>query len=57
MKNKQPVLFQEWIKKAQNDLESAKILYREKGPTDSLCFHCQQAVEKHLKAFLVFNHI
>jgi len=45
----------EWVMKAQSDLETAEILYREKGPTDSLCFHCQQAAEKMLKAFLVFN--
>ncbi|KPJ56758.1 hypothetical protein AMJ49_04095 [Parcubacteria bacterium DG_74_2] len=46
-------LVKEWIIKAQNDLESAKILYRENGPTDSLCFHCHQTVEKILKGFLV----
>lgn len=54
MKNE---LYKEWIIKAQNDLESAKILYRENGPTDSLCFHCQQAVEKYLKSLLVFHKI
>jgi len=48
-------LFQEWIIKAQNDLKAAQILYREKGPSDTLCFHCHQAVEKYLKGFLVFN--
>lgn len=48
-------LSDEWINKAQNDLKTAEILYREKGPTDSLCFHCQQAVEKYLKGFLVFH--
>lgn len=25
--------------------------------TDTLCFHCQQAVEKFLKAYLVYNRI
>lgn len=45
----------EWILKAQNDLKSAEILYKENGPTDSLCFHCHQSVEKILKAFLVFK--
>ncbi|MCK4781856.1 HEPN domain-containing protein [Candidatus Parcubacteria bacterium] len=48
-------LTKKWIIKSQNDLESAKILYRENGPTDSLCFHCHQAVEKILKGFLVFH--
>ncbi|MBU2579114.1 HEPN domain-containing protein [Patescibacteria group bacterium] len=54
MKNK---LFKEWIIKAQNDLETAQILFREKGPTDTLCFHCHQAVEKYLKAFLIYHQI
>lgn len=45
----------EWILKSQSDLKSAEILYRENGPSDSICFHCQQAVEKILKAFLIFS--
>ena len=50
-------LFKEWIRKAQNDLRSAEILFKENGPTDSLCFHCQQAAEKYLKSFLVSHWI
>jgi len=57
MKNNNSKLAKEWIIKAQNDLETAKILHREKGPTDSLCFHCQQAIEKLLKGFLVSENI
>ena len=45
----------EWIVKAQNDLKSAEILYRENGPSDSLCFHCHQVAEKMFKGFLVFK--
>ena len=48
-------LFQEWVIKAENDLKSAQILYKERGPSDTLCFHCHQAVEKYLKGFLVFH--
>ncbi len=48
-------LAKEWIIKSQNDFKSATILFKENGPTDSLCFHCHQAVEKALKGFLVFN--
>lgn len=48
-------LAKEWILKSRNDLKSAEILFKENGPTDSLCFHCHQAVEKILKGFLVFN--
>lgn|SRR4030042_2397020 len=46
--------YKEWVIKAQNDLETAEILLREDGPSDTLCFHCHQAVEKYLKAYLVF---
>jgi len=54
-KDNQKKLASEWILKGQNDLETAEILLREKGPTDTLCFHCQQAVEKFLKAYIVFS--
>jgi len=54
-KDNQKKLATEWILKGQNDLETAGILLREKGPTDTLCFHCQQAVEKFLKAYAVFS--
>ena len=43
----------EWIAKARSDLQSAEILYKENGPTDSICFHCHQAAEKILKGFLI----
>jgi HEPN domain-containing protein len=43
-----------WIDKAEHDLEAAtRILAVEEGcPYDTVCFHCQQAVEKYLKALL-----
>ena len=47
--------YNDWMLKAQNDLKAAEILYEEDGPSDTLCFHCHQSVEKFLKAFLVFN--
>jgi HEPN domain-containing protein len=48
----------EWIKKANNDLNSAAILIEHNPPVfDTACFHCQQAVEKALKAFLVSRKI
>lgn len=57
MKNNRFKLTKEWITKAQHDLQTAKILYQEKGPSDTLCFHCHQSVEKYLKAYLVFKNI
>ena len=46
-----------WIKKAENDIEAALFLAETMFPTpiEIVCFHCQQAVEKYLKAYLVYN--
>ena len=44
----------EWIAKAENDLKAATHLLKvEDCPTDTVCFHAQQSVEKHIKAMLV----
>ena len=51
-------LFNKWINKADKDLLSAKReLSFETPVTETVCFHCQQAVEKYLKAFLVYHQI
>ena len=43
----------EWVKKAENDFETALALMRRKKVlADSVCFHCQQCAEKYLKARL-----
>lgn len=48
-------LINSWIKKAEKDLLAAEHeLSFQNGVTESICFHCQQAVEKFLKAYLVF---
>lgn len=45
-----------WLVKAAHDLRAAGGLSRMKPPvTDAVMFHCQQAVEKTLKAFLVWH--
>ncbi len=49
-----------WIGKADNDLKNAELVLAardENCPYDTVCFHCQQAVEKYLKAFLVHHDI
>src|SRR5690625_661153 len=45
-----------WIEKANHDLTNVSMIL-EINPMilDIACFHCQQAVEKFLKAFLLFN--
>ncbi|MGC9070914.1 MAG: HEPN domain-containing protein, partial [Elusimicrobiales bacterium] len=45
-----------WIKKAENDLKTAKDEMAVHNPaTDTICFHAKQCVEKYLKAYLVFH--
>jgi HEPN domain-containing protein len=42
-----------WIRKAEEDLAAAKELAGRQPPLRSTaCFHCQQATEKNLKAYL-----
>jgi HEPN domain-containing protein len=46
----------QWLAKANEDLLVVKKLTEyEIIATSSVCFHCQQAVEKYLKAFLIAN--
>jgi len=46
----------EWIIKAESDLKIGKDEFVTENPaTDAICFHMQQCVEKHLKAFLIFH--
>jgi HEPN domain-containing protein len=47
-------LARQWLAKAENDLLNAdNNLRSEVTPYDTVCFHCQQAAEKLLKAYLV----
>lgn len=51
-------LVQQWIKIAERDMITAqRELEIEPNVTDIICFHCQQAVEKYLKAFLTKEQI
>jgi HEPN domain-containing protein len=46
----------QWIEKAEHDLLAAKLIIEHQPLIlDIACFHCQQAVEKYFKAFLVFK--
>ena len=48
-------IINKWIEKADHDIGTAELImqyipeYR-----DTISFHCQQAVEKYLKAYLIF---
>ncbi len=49
---------QRLVFKARNDLRSAQDLMQTASPaTDVVCFHCQQAAEKMLKAWLHWHEI
>jgi len=51
-------LVNKWIMKADKDLlSSERELSFENPVTETVCFHCQQAVEKYIKAFLVHHQI
>ncbi len=49
----------EWIDKAENDLTTAVHVLDlgQACPTDTVCFHAQQCVEKYVKAYLVSKGI
>jgi HEPN domain-containing protein len=56
--DKKMLLIKAWMHKADHDMGMAALALENKPEyTDSICFHCQQAVEKYLKAYLVFLDI
>ena len=52
-------VIRQWAQKAENDLKTAAHTLKlgERCPTDTVCFHAQQCVEKYLKALLVWHEI
>ncbi len=51
------LVLREWLAKAENDLTNAvhTLKLGKDCPTDTVCFHAQQCVEKYIKALLVFR--
>ena len=49
----------EWTAKAENDLKNAThtLTLGEECPTDTVCFHAQQCIEKSIKAYLASKNI
>jgi len=47
----------EFLRKAEHDLGSARILLTGEDLYDSVCFHCQQLAEKSIKALLTHKSI
>lgn len=44
---------QGWLRKAESDLANAQLCIDAETALDTACFHCQQAAEKALKAWLM----
>ena len=56
MKEDERIYLQQWLGKAEHDLLAARlILDHQPIILDISCFHCQQAVGKCLKTFLIFH--
>ncbi|MBI2403371.1 MAG: HEPN domain-containing protein [Gemmatimonadetes bacterium] len=53
------VVVREWVEKAENDVVNAAHTLKlgRRCPTDTVCFHAQQSVEKYLKALLTLLEI
>lgn len=50
------IIVSQWLIKADNDLKTAEYgLTADEPITDTVCFHCQQAVEKYLKMYLAIK--
>jgi HEPN domain-containing protein len=47
----------EFLRKAEQDLGSARLLLTGDNLFDSVCFHCQQLAEKSIKALLTHHSI
>ncbi len=51
-------LIKQWLIKAKHDLGTAKLtLENEPEFSDIICFHAQQAVEKYLKAYMIYLNL
>lgn len=48
-------IYYKWLEKALCDLTSARILLTYGGDYYNIAFHCQQAIEKALKGYLLFQ--
>lgn len=47
------IRYNEWFRMAEKDMKSAKILFEHDADNEIICFHCQQAIEKYLKGYLI----
>jgi HEPN domain-containing protein len=58
MDESQQALLRSWVTKSASDLKSARLLgSAEDPPLDTAVYHCQQAAEKMIKAYLVYRGV
>ena len=58
MRESDSAIVNTWIEKADHDLGSAKLIFQHlPSYFDTIAFHCQQAVEKYIKASLIYLEI
>ncbi len=50
-------LSEEWLAKADDDLQYAEVGFKETDLYANVCFSCQQAFEKYLKASLLIHKV
>src|SRR3989338_2813133 len=55
VKAKKNNLYKEWIRKAQEDELSLRVILKGKGSPSTACFLSQQMAEKYLKSFLTYH--
>ena len=50
-------LVKEWFEKGHKDIEDAEFLLENDRAIENVSFHIQQAVEKYLKGFLIYQDL
>ncbi len=53
--NSDSLYYYKWLDKALSDLQAAQILLTWNGDPSVIAFHCQQAIEKALKGYLLYK--
>lgn len=48
-------IVEEWFSKGQKDIDDAEFLLKNNRALENIAYHTQQAAEKYLKGFLIFN--
>jgi HEPN domain-containing protein len=48
-------LVADWLMLAEQDIRTASVIINEEHLTNIVAFHCQQAIEKYFKAYILEN--